>query len=107
MSSSFEERKRAAEAKFAHDEEMKFKAQARRDKLLGLWAAELMGLSGQEAEAYARDLVTADLAQPGDEDVFIKLRADFNEKGVNISDEEIRAKMDELLVVAYEELSNA
>ncbi len=105
MSSSFDERKRAAEAKFAHDEELKFKAMARRNKMVGLWAAEQMGLTGDEAQTYAREVVTSDLAEPGDEDVFRKLRADLDAKGVEISDHQIRRTMDEMLVKAFEELS--
>ena len=106
MSSSFEDRKKAAENKFAHDEELKFKAYARRNKLLGLWAAELMGLSGEEAQAYAREVVTADLAEPGEEDVFRKLRADFDARNIEISDHQIRRTMEELLVRAFEEITN-
>jgi hypothetical protein len=101
----FEDRERAFEARFAHDEELRFKALARRDKLLGLWAAEQMGRTGADAEAYARDVVRSDLDEPGDEDVFRKIRADFDQAGVKVSDEELRLKMRELLVTAAEQLS--
>lgn len=107
MSSTFEDRKRAAEAKFAHDEELKFKAFARRNKMLGLWAAEKMGMSGEAAEEYAKDVVKSDFAEPGDEDVFRKVRADFDDKGLEISDHQIRREMDELLVKAFEEVASS
>ena len=107
MSSSFEDRKRAAEAKFAHDAELKFKATARRNKMVGLWAAEQMGLAGEAADAYAREVVAADMAEPGDEDVFRKLRSDLDAKGVDVSDHQIRRTMDEMLVQALEEVSKS
>jgi hypothetical protein len=94
---SFDDREKGFERKFAHDEELKFKATARRNKLLGLWAAEQMGIAGDGAQAYAREVIKADLAEPGDEDVFRKLRADFDAKGVDQSDHQIRRKMAELL----------
>jgi hypothetical protein len=94
---SFDDREKGFERKFAHDEELKFKATARRNKLLGLWAAEQMGIAGDDAQAYAREVIKADLAEPGDEDVFRKLRADFDAKGVDQSDHQIRRKMAELL----------
>ena len=94
---SFEEREKGFERKFAHDEELKFKATARRNRLIGLWAAELMGITGDAAQAYAREVVKADLAEPGDEDVFRKIRADFDAKGVSQSDHQIRRKIDELM----------
>ncbi len=106
MTSSFDDRKRAAEAKFAHDEELKFKARARRNKMLGLWAADHLGLSGEAAEAYAQDVLKSDLIEPGDEDVFQKIRADFDAKGVEISDHQIRRTMEELLVQATEDLAS-
>lgn len=94
----FDDRERAFETKFAHDAEMQFKAQARRDKLLGLWAAEQMGLTGEEAATYARSVVIADLREAGEEDVYRKVAADFEAKG--ISDEELRSKMNELMIEA-------
>ena len=83
---NFEEREKGFERKFAHDEELKFRATARRNRLLGLWAAEQMGLTGDDAQAYAREVVKADLAEPGEEDVFRKIRADFDATGVGQSD---------------------
>jgi hypothetical protein len=94
---SFEDREKGFERKFAHDEELKFKAMARRNRLLGLWAAEQMGIAGDDAQAYAREVVKADLAEPGDEDVFRKIRGDFDAKGVDQSDHQIRRRMVELV----------
>lgn len=93
----FGKREKAFEDKFAHDEALKFKAHARRAKLLGLWAAEMLGLGGEQASLYADELVKHDLSEPGEEDLFRKLRADFDAKGVSISDHQIRRKMAELL----------
>ena len=102
---SFDDRKKGFENKFAHDEELKFKATARRNKLLGLWAAEKLGLSGDEADAYAKSVVKADFEEPGDEDVFRKVRADFDEKKLEVSDHQIRREMDDLLSVAMRQIS--
>ena len=98
--SQFEDRERAQEAKFAMDAETEFRVMAIRNKLLGLWAAELLGLAGEEAEVYAKSVVMADLEEPGDEDVFRKVRADFDAKGIQRSDAEIREHMAELIPVA-------
>jgi hypothetical protein len=94
---SFEEREKGFERKFAHDEELKFKATARRNRLVGLWAAELLGITGDDALAYAREVIKADLAEPGDEDVVRKIRADFDAKGVDQSDHQIRRKLADLM----------
>lgn len=101
------ERRDAFENKFAHDEELKFKATARRNKLLGLWAAEKLGKTGEAAEAYAREVIAADFEEAGDNDVFRKVRGDFDAAGVAQSDHQIRRTMDELLVVAAEQVSKA
>ena len=101
---SFEDREKGFERKFAHDEELKFKATARRNKLLGLWAAELMGLSGDAAQAYAREVIKADLEEPGEEDVVRKIRRDFDAKGVDQSDHQIRHQMAELMGLAVSQL---
>jgi len=99
--STFDERETAFENKFAHDEEMKFRAEARRNKLLGLWAAELMGKTGEDAEVYARAVVKADFEEPGHEDVVRKVAGDLGD----IADADtIRAKMDELLKIAKAQL---
>ncbi|MEM8986108.1 MAG: DUF1476 domain-containing protein [Pseudomonadota bacterium] len=103
---TFDQRKKAFEDKFAHDAELKFKAEARRNKLLGLWAAELMGLSGGDADAYAKEVIKSDFEEAGDEDVFRKVRGDFDAKGVSKSDDQLRAKMDALLVEAVEQIQN-
>ena len=104
---TFDRRKEGFESKFAHDEELRFKATARRNRLLGLWAAEKLGLQGEEAEAYARSVVNADFAEPGDEDVFRKVRADFDAKKVEQSDHQIRRTMDELMAKAVDQIQNA
>jgi hypothetical protein len=97
---TFDKREEGFEKQFAHDEELKFKANARRNKLLGLWAAEKLGLSGPEAEAYAKDVVAADFEEAGDHDVFRKIRRDFDAKSVDVSDHQIRRTMDELMASA-------
>jgi hypothetical protein len=94
---NFEDREKGYERKFAHDEELKFRATARRNKLLGLWAAQEMGITGDEAQTYARDVVKADLEIPGDDDVFRKIRRDFDAKGIAQSDHQIRRKMADLM----------
>lgn len=104
---TFDKRKEGFEKRFAHDEELRFKATARRNKLLGLWAAEKLGLAGAEAEAYAKEVVVSDFDQPGDDDVFQKIRKDFDAKGVAQSDHQIRRTMEELLARAAEEIKTA
>jgi hypothetical protein len=94
---SFEDREKGFERKFAHDEELRFRATARRNKLLGLWAAGEMGIAGDAAQAYAREVIKADLEQPGEEDVFRKIRKDFDAKGIQQSDHQIRRKMSDLM----------
>ena len=106
MSGGFEKRQKSFENKWAHDEELRFKVFARRNKLLGLWAAGQMGLSGADAYAYAKDVVRADFEQPGDDDVFQKVRADFDAKAVAVSDHVLRRSMDDLLETAKEQIEN-
>jgi len=101
----FKDRERAEEAKYAHDEQTEFKIMARRNKLLGLWAADLMGLAGDDADAYAKTVVLSDLEEPGDDDVFRKVRGDFDAKGVDRTDQRIREHMAELLPVAREQVA--
>jgi hypothetical protein len=103
----FEERERAYEARFAHDEELRFKAMARRNKLLGHWAAEQMGRTGADVEAYGKEVARADFEEPGDEDVFRKVRGDFDAAGVKVGDDEIRRKMRELLVAAADQVASS
>ncbi|MXN63769.1 DUF1476 family protein [Stappia sp. GBMRC 2046] len=102
--STFDRREEAFENKFAHDEELRFKAIARRNKLLGLWAAEKLGYEGDKIEEYAKSVVRADFEEPGDEDVFRKVRADFDDAGVDQSDHQIRRTMQELLQQAIEQI---
>jgi len=94
---TFDDRENAFESKFAHDEAMKFRAEARRNKLLGLWAAELLGKSGEAATAYAREVVAADFEEAGDEDVYRKVAGDL---GGRADEAVIRAKMAELMIEA-------
>ncbi|GAA0550999.1 hypothetical protein FHS83_001310 [Rhizomicrobium palustre] len=101
MANGLEDRKNH-EDKWALDEDQRFKATARRNKLLGLWAAELLGLAGDEAAAYAKTVVASDFAEPGEEDVFRKVKKDLADKGV--ADDVIRRKMAELTVTAREQI---
>lgn len=97
---TFDDRERAEEAKFAHDEEMLFRIQARRNRLLGQWAAGLMNLSAAEAEAYAKSVVQADFEEAGDEDVIRKLLGDLVSAGVEVSEADVRAALDAKAVEA-------
>lgn len=99
--STFDEREQAFEKKFAHDAELLFKAEARRNKLLGLWAADLLGKTGDEAAAYAREVLKADLEEAGEEDVFRKIAGDLGDKA---DEPTIRAKMKDLLTLAKEQI---
>lgn len=101
---TFDQRKDAFESKFALDEELRFKATARRNKLLGLWAAQKLGKSGADADAYAKSVVVADFEEAGDEDVVRKVKGDFAAAGVAAGDDEIRRVMTELLIKAAEEI---
>lgn len=99
---TFDEREQAYEAKFAHDAELRFKAEARRNRLLGEWAAELLGKTGDDARAYAMTVVTSDFEEPGDEDVFRKVAGDLSGK---VDDVTIRAKMQELRAEARRQIA--
>jgi hypothetical protein len=94
---TFDDRERAFENKFAHDAELQFKAEARRNRLLGLWAAGLMGKTGAEADAYAREVITSDFQEAGEDDVFRKVRADLQDR---VTDDQIRAQMQALMAQA-------
>ncbi|MBD3679284.1 MAG: DUF1476 domain-containing protein [Rhodobacteraceae bacterium] len=98
---TFDDRENAFENKFAHDAEMQFKAEARRNKLLGLWAADLLGKSGDEADAYAKEVIKADFKEAGDEDVYEKVAGDLGDKA---DEQTIRTKMVELMAVAKGQL---
>jgi hypothetical protein len=104
---TFDKRKDAYESKFARDEELKFKATARRNKLLGLWAAEKLGKTGADAEAYAREVIRSDMEEAGDNDVFRKVRRDFDAAGVQQSDHQIRRTMEELMAEAVAQIESA
>ena len=106
MSNGFDERKTAAEAKFKHDEEFKFKVMARRNKLLGLWAAELMKVEGADADAYAKQVVVSDFEEPGDDDVLRKVLGDLQAKGCGEDETSVRRQMDKLLDQATQELAS-
>ena len=96
----FDKREEGFEKKFALDSEQKFKAEARRNRLLGMWAAEQLGITGDAATAYAKEVVAADFEEAGDSDVLRKVADDFKAKGVAITDAQIRVKMDELMATA-------
>jgi hypothetical protein len=104
---TFDKREEGFEKKFAHDEELRFKAMARRNKLFGLWAAEKLGLTGDAADAYAKEVVMSDFEEAGDEDVFKKVRKDFDEKGIAQSDHQIRRTMTDLLETAVNQLQKS
>lgn len=106
MSSSMEERQKAFESKFARDAELKFRAEARRNRLLGLWAAGFLGKTGEETEQYVREVIRADFQESGDEDVFRKIRSDFDAAGVRVSDEELRKTMLEMMAEAIDQIQN-
>jgi len=101
---TFDEREKSFEKKFAMDQDLKFKAESRRNKLLGQWAGGKLGLSGTEVEDYVKAVRKADLAQKGDEDVFQKLRKDFDAKGVAVSDADLRKTMEECMGAAMAEI---
>jgi hypothetical protein len=101
---TFDKREEGFEKQFAVDQELQFKATARRNRLLGQWAAGKLGLSGAEADAYAKDVVASDFEEAGDHDVFRKIRRDFDAKNVTDSDHQIRRTMDELMAKAVQEV---
>jgi hypothetical protein len=102
--SSFDERESSFENKFKHDKELEFKATARRNKLLGLWAANLLGIHGAEAETYAKTVVKADMEKPGDQDVVDKLLGDFKQRGIDMSEHRLRKQMTELMSSAVAQI---
>ena len=101
---TFDDREDKFEKKFAHDAELRFKAEARRNKLLGLWAAGLLGKTGADAEAYAKEVIKADFEEAGDEDVFRKVRKDFDAAGVDQSDHQLRRQMDDFMTEAVRQI---
>src|SRR5262245_37260905 len=105
MSTTFDKREEGFEKQFAHDEELKFKAMARRNKMLGLWAAGILGKSGTDAETYAKEVVLADFEESGDNDVLRKVAKDLQPKG--ITEQQIRARMTELLAEAVAQIKKS
>ena len=101
---AFDKRREGFEHKFAHDEEVRFKVRARRNKLLGLWAAQKLGLGGDAAEAYAKEIVFADFEGPGEDGMFARIRRDFDAKAVAQSDHQIRRTMEELMAKVVEDV---
>jgi len=104
---TFDKREDAFEKKFAHDEELKFKAEARRSRLLGQWAAGLLGKSGADVDAYVKEIIATDMEQAGEEDVFRKIRKDFDAAGVQQSDHQIRRTMDEMMQTAIRQVRDS
>jgi hypothetical protein len=102
--SLFNDREDAFEKQFAHDQELRFKATARRNKLMGLWVAERLGKTGPEADAYAKTVVAADFEEPGDGDVLRKIRQDLEGAGKTVDDTELGSKMQQLLIKAVEDI---
>ena len=100
----FNDREKGFEAKYQHDQETQFKITARRNKLLGLWAAEQMGLGGADADAYAKEVVVADFEEAGDDDVLRKVLSDLTDKGVGLDKKAVRKEMDALLATAREQI---
>lgn len=103
---SFEDREKGYETKFSRDQDMNFRVQARRDKLLGLWAADLLKITGDAAETYARDLVMLDIEEPGDQIVVDRLLADFEAKGVEMSEHLLRKHMDKIGDEAHQQIKS-
>ena len=101
---TFDKREEGFEKKFAHDEELRFKANARRNKMFGLWAAAKLGLSGDAANVYAKDVVMSDFEEGGEHDVFKKVRKDLDAKGVTLSDQDLRRTMNDLMEKAIAEI---
>ncbi len=101
---TFDKREKVFEDKYKHDQELQFRVEVRRNKLLGLWVAELLGLSGADAEAYAKEVVKADFEEPGVADVIRKIQGDAAPKNIDLSEHRIRKKMDEMTVIAKEQI---
>ncbi len=104
--SQFDDREKAAENQFSHNKESEFKASARRNKLLGIWAAEQMGITGEAVDAYARQVIDSDFEEVGNDDVYRKVKRDFDEKNVDKSERQIRRQMDELMAIAREQIKS-
>jgi len=103
---TFDDREKGFEAKYKHDQELQFKVMARRNKLLGLWAAEKMGITGADAETYSKDVVASDFDRPGDDDVLEKVHGDFTEKGLDLLAPDVRKEMERLVDVARQQIES-
>jgi len=101
---SFNDRQKAFEEKFKHDQELQFRVEVRRNKLVGLWAAELLGKKGDEAESYAREVISSDLSEPGIGDLVRKVMGDFQEANVELSEHRLRKKIEELQATAKQQI---
>lgn len=101
---TFDDREKGFEKKFAMDQELQFKAESRRNKMLGEWAAEKMGITGDDVQAYVKEVRKADFEEAGDDDVFRKVKGDLDAKGVSVSDDELRQTMNQFLATAVEDL---
>lgn len=106
MADAFSKRERGEELKFEMDQEQLFRAESRRNKLLGLWLAELFGLTGETAQDYAKEVIVADMDEPGVEDVMRKVMSDIESKGASVTEDQVRAKIVELDAVAIEQIKN-
>lgn len=104
MADSFSKREKGEERKYELDQQLLFKAESRRNKLLGLWLAEIYGLTGADADAYAKEVVIADLDEPGIEDVMRKVMADIKERSAPVTEAQVRSKMQELESVAIDQV---
>ena len=107
MSDSFSDREKSFEAKNKMEQEMKFRAESRRNKLLGQWAAEKMGMTGADVDAYAKTVVLADLEEPGYEDVIRKVMGDFAQHGVDVAEDEVRTELERLMGVAMDQIKDS
>ncbi|MBU2532921.1 MAG: DUF1476 domain-containing protein [Alphaproteobacteria bacterium] len=105
--SGFDDREKGFEKKFAHDAELKFKAESRRNKMIAEWAGAKMGMSAEQIADYVKEVRRSDLQEAGDDDVFRKVRGDFDAKGTVVSDSELRSKMDELLAKAVDDVEKS
>ena len=101
---TFKDREKAFEDKYKHDQELQFKVEVRRNKLLGLWLAEQLGIAGADADAYAKEVVSADFEEPGEEDVVRKVMGDIAARNIDLSEHRVRKKMEDLLAVAKEQI---
>ena len=101
---TFDDREKAFEDKYKHDQDLQFRVEVRRNKLLGIWVAEMIGLEGADAEAYAKEVVASDFEEPGDDDVVRKVMGDLEAKGQEMTEHRLRKKMGELLLEAKQQV---